>query len=120
MRPAGMRDVALRLVAGAAVGAVAAGDGGGHDHAVALAQIAHVLADLLDHADRLVPEDRAGLHARERATDEMQIGAADCARGDADQRIGGLLDLRLAHGLEADVAHSMEYDGFHRLAPSVD
>src|SRR5207249_5671850 len=95
-------DVALRLVPGTAVRAVATRDGRRHDDALALPQVAHVLADLLNHADRLVPEDGAGLHARERAADEMQVGAADRARRDADQRIGRLLQPRIAHRLEPD------------------
>ena len=113
VRALGVRNVALRLVAGAAVAAIAAGDGRRHHDAVALAQVAHVLAALLDDADRLVTEDRSGLHAGKRAADEVQVGAADGARGDADQRIGGLVDLRLADRLEANVADALENDGFH-------
>src|ERR1043166_927520 len=108
-----MRDVALRVIAGAAVRAVAAADGGGHHHAIARPQIAHVLPDLLDHPDRLVPENRARLHPRERAADEVQIRTAYRARRDPDQRVARLLDLRLAHILNADITASISDDGFH-------
>src|SRR4030095_8907887 len=53
----------------------------------------------------------------ERAAHEMQVGAADRACRDADQRVGRLFELRVPHRFEADVTHSMEDDGFHRLAP---
>jgi hypothetical protein len=60
-----------------------------------------------------MPEDRPRLEAADRAADEMQVRAADRARRDADQRVGGFLYLRIAHGLEPDIADSMENDGFH-------
>src|SRR4029450_2597987 len=92
VRPFRMRNIALRLVAGAAVGAIATADRGGHHHAVADLEIAYVLAKLLDHAHGLVAQRRARLQAGERAAHEMQVGAADRARRDADQRVGRILD----------------------------
>ena len=52
-------------------------------------EVAHVVADLLDDADALVAEDRAGLHAGHRAADHVQVGAADRGGGDADDGVGG-------------------------------
>jgi hypothetical protein len=61
MRPLRMRDVALRLVARAAVGAIAATDRRRHHHPVSRPEIPDVPPDLLDHAHRFVPENRPGL-----------------------------------------------------------
>jgi hypothetical protein len=109
--------VALREVAAAAVGAVPAGDRGRDDHAVALAEVADALADLLDDADALVAEDRAALHAGQGAADQVQVGAADGAGGDADDGVGRVLDLRLLDVVEPDVADAVEDDRFHGEPP---
>lgn len=85
---------------------------GDHD-AVALLEVAHGLADFLDDADAFVAEHGAGLHAGDRAAHEVQIGAADGGRGDADDGVRGLLDARLGHIAQTDVADAVEHDGFH-------
>lgn len=46
--------VAMREVSRTAIVTVTTGDRGGHDDAIARAEVAYVLADLLDHSDRLV------------------------------------------------------------------
>jgi hypothetical protein len=43
----------------------------------------------------------------------MQVGAADGADGDADNRIARLFDARLGHVFEPNVADIVEYNGFH-------
>jgi hypothetical protein len=104
----------LGVVAGTAIGAVAAGYGRNDQNAVAFRKIAHHGAELLDHAHGLVSEDGARLHAGDGASHEMQIRAADCRCGDADYSVGGLLNLPLGHILEADIADVMKNDGLHR------
>ena len=71
-------------------------------------------ADLLDHADALVAEDRARLHPGHGAADHVQVGPADGAGREPDDRVGRLLDLRLGDVVEADVADPVEHDGLHR------
>src|SRR5262249_47266454 len=109
--------VALRVVAVAAVGTVAASDRRGDDHAVARLQVAHVAADLLDDADTLVPQDGARLHPGHGATDHVQVGPADGAGRQPDDGVGRLLDLRLGHGLQTDVADAVKNDCFHGFVP---
>jgi hypothetical protein len=105
--------VALGVIPRAAVGAGAAGDRGGHDHAIAFAQIANVFADLFDDAHSFVSEDRAGLHAGQGAANHVQVRTADGARRQAHDRVRRLLDLRLFHIVEPDVADPVKNDCFH-------
>src|SRR5205085_5187128 len=77
-----------------------------------------VLAQLLDDADAFVSQDRARLHAWERAADEVEIGPADRAGGEPDDRVGVFLDLRLLHGVEPDVADAVEHDRLHDASMS--
>ena len=49
-------------------------------------------ADLLDDAHRLVAEDVALVDERAEHLVEVQVRAAQAGRGDADDRVGGLLD----------------------------
>ena len=112
-----VRVVALCVIAFAAVGAVAAGNGGRDDDAVADVDIAHALADLFDDADALMAEDGAFLHAAESATHEMQVGAADRRGGYANHRIGTGLHLGLRYVVQADVANVVEYHCFHDRLP---
>ena len=109
----GVGVVTLSEVAGPAVGARTACDGGADHHPVAGREVADVIAHLLHDADRLVAEDGTGLHPRERATDEVQVGPTDRRGGDADDGIGGCLNPRLRHVIKADVAKSVKHDGLH-------
>ncbi|MNR11032.1 hypothetical protein D3C85_1273130 [compost metagenome] len=111
----GIGVVALGVIAGAAVGAVAAGDGGGHHHPVADLQVAHVAAQGLDYADPLVTEDGALDHAAHRAPDEVQVGAADGRGRQADDGVCGFLQAGLGYLVETDIPHVMENHGFHLL-----
>src|SRR5207244_8151148 len=58
-------------------------------------------------------EDRPRPHAGDGAADEVQIGAADRARGEAHDCVVRVLDLRLGDVVQADVADAVEDDGFH-------
>src|SRR5262249_45995495 len=111
-------DVALRVVAGAAVDARAAGDGRRDDDAVADLEVAHVRSDLLDDADAFVAEDGPRLHPRQRAADHVQIGAADGARREPHDGVGLGLDRRLRHVVEPDVPDPVENDGLHAPLPA--
>src|SRR5690606_34842108 len=93
----GVGLVALGIVAGAAVAAVAAGDGGGHHHAITDVQVAHIAAQRLDDTHGLVTEDGALAHAADGAPHEMQVGAADGRCGNANDRIGTRLYLGFRH-----------------------
>lgn len=50
------------------------------------------------------------LEARHRAADEMQVGAADRARGQPHDGVACPLDLRLVDLVYADIADAMEHD----------
>jgi hypothetical protein len=102
--PAGVGIVALRIIAGAAIGAATAGDRRGDHHPVAHLEVAHHVAYSFDDADTLMAEDPAFLHAAEGAADEVQVGAADCRGGQPDDRVGRLFDLRIRDILNADIA----------------
>ena len=77
--------------------AVAAGDRERHDHAVADLQVLDLRADLDDLAHELVAEDVALLHRRDEAVVEVQVRAADRRRGDPDDRVARVQDLRVGH-----------------------
>ena len=83
---------ALARVTFLAVVAAAAGRDARHEHAVAGRDRRHRRADLGDRADRLVAEDRPGSHVGHVALEDVQIGAADRRRVDADDRVRRLLD----------------------------
>ena len=108
--------VALGVVTRAAVRAGAAADRRADHHALARLEVAHLRAERLDDADALVAEDRPRLHARHRAADEVQVGAADRARRQADDGVLGVLDLRLGDVVDANVPDPVENDSFHPVA----
>ena len=83
-----------------AVPAVAAGDRERHHHAVADLEVLDAAPDLHHLAHELVAEDVALLHGRHEAVVEVQVRAADRGRGDADDRVAPVQDLRVR-----DVAH---------------
>jgi hypothetical protein len=108
-----IRIVALHEVPGAAVAAMAAGDGGQDHDPVTDIEVAHHGAELLDRAHGLVAQDRARLHVGHGAAHHVKVGAADRRRPDAHDGVGGLLDLGFGHVVEADVADAVEHDCFH-------
>ncbi len=113
-----VRAIALGVVARAAVRAGAAGDRRADHDAIARVEVAHAFAELLDDAHAFVTEDAAGLHAGHRAADEVQVGAADGARRQADDGVLGALQLGFGHVVEADVPDAVEDDGFHARGPT--
>src|SRR5262249_58269169 len=95
LRPVGVGVVTLGVVACPAVGTVTAGDGGWDDDAVTGDEVGHVPTHLLDHADPLVAQDGAGLHAGHGPADHVQVGSADRAGGQPHDRVAGVADARL-------------------------
>gem|GEM_PF-4894504 len=87
---------ALGVVAGPAVGAGAAGDRGGNHHPIADLEIAHVLAQALDHPHALAAQDRPRPHPAHRAADEVQVRAADRARDQPHDRLPRVVIPRTA------------------------
>src|SRR3569623_1929113 len=112
---AGGKDVREqdRLVVADLVGQFDVIDGrGGDDHAVTDAHVAHLVAELLDHADTFMAEYGARLNAGHGAAHEVQISAADRARGEADGGVRKMFDTRFRHLLQSDIADAVEYDCF--------
>ena len=81
----------------------AAGDVERDHHAIALGDVGDLGADLLDDAHRLVAEDVALAHERAEDLVEVQVGAADAGRRDADDRVGRVFDARVGDVVDADV-----------------
>jgi hypothetical protein len=82
---------------------VPAGDVERNHHAVARSDVRDLRADLLDDAHRLVPENVARVYERAKHLVQVQVRSADAARGDLDDRVGRLLDLRVGDLLDAHV-----------------
>jgi len=94
----------------AGVGGEAGADGAG-DHPLAFLVALHVAAQLFDDAHRFVTDGQAGSD-RVFTLENVDIGAADGGRGDAQQRIVG---TNLGDGLvlQFDAARLDEHGGFH-------
>jgi hypothetical protein len=105
--------VALVEVAAAAEEAIAASRAVAAEDAVALLDPTHAVADGRDRADVLVA-DREARRDLNPAVVDMEVGAADAARLDADDRIAGLDDLGVGALLDRDLAGGLEGDGSHR------
>lgn len=107
--------LALRRQPGQAHPAVAAGDLERHHDPVARGEVRDPGADLLDDAHRFVSEDVARCHERCEHLVQVQIGAAQACRGDADDRVGRLLDPRIGHVLHPYVPLSLPGHSLHRV-----
>jgi hypothetical protein len=46
----------------------------------------------------------------------VQVGAADCAGSKPDNRVGGILNLRLGDVVDANVANTMKYNCLHETS----
>jgi hypothetical protein len=89
--------------------AVAARRAPAHDHAVADADVAHAFADRLDHPRTFVAEhDRRHLPPAA-GTDDVEVGVADAARFDADERLAGPRRLQLQR-FDGDAAVRIQDD----------
>ena len=103
----------LRVELLAAHVTVPAGDLEGDDDPVPDSQITRFAAHLADYPHRFVTEDVPRLHERTENFVEVEVGPADVRRGDFDDGIGALFDLRVGHRLDAHVALAMPGDSFH-------
>ena len=63
------------------------------------ASVVTAAPDSMIVADRLVTEDRPGCHLGHVALEDVQVGAADGGRVDADDHVRWLLNHRVGHGL---------------------
>ena len=112
-----VRVLAERVQLLLAAPAVAAGDRERHDHAVADLQVVHLRPDLDHLAHELVAQDVALLHRRDEAVVEVEVGAADRRRGDLDDGVAAVQDLRVRHVLDLDGALALPADRPHRAPP---
>ena len=111
-----LRRLALRLQAVLAHEAMSARDVERHDDAIADREIVDPRADGLDDAHRLVAEHVTGVEKRPHHLVEVQVRAAQAGRGDADDRVGRLLDGRVGDVVDADVAPAMPGQCLHAVA----
>ena len=72
----------------------------------------HRGTSLLDHAERLVPENQPGLGPGP-AVVHVQVGAADSAGGHPEHDVGGFLQDRVGHLAYLDAAGTGEYHRLH-------
>jgi hypothetical protein len=107
--------LALGEVLAIAHPAAAAGDVEGDHDAVAGFDVFDLGADLLDDPHRLVSEDVALVDEHPQHLVEVQVRAADRGRGDADDRVGRVLDRRIGDLVDADVAFAVEGECLHRF-----
>src|SRR5258707_1209374 len=98
-------------------GAVRVGEWG--DDQVAGPEVLHLRPGLLDHADELVAH-LTGVVGQRGGLVRPQVAAAHAADHDADDRVGGILDLRVGDVLDADVAGLVQESGAHGGVPFVD
>ena len=103
---------ALRLETGLADLAGVVGDDEGADDEVAGLERLHFVADRFHDADVLVTHQRVvdGLDAAV----GPEVGPADAGRGQADDGVGRLDDLRRIAILDAHVARPVEGESLHR------
>ena len=94
-----------------------AGDRERHHDTIADLEVLHRLAGLDHLAHELVAEDIAFLHRRDEAVVQVQIGSADGRRGDANDRIAGVQDLRVGHLPDLEVLLPHPAVRFHRSCP---
>src|SRR5262245_29775870 len=89
----GVAVVAQRMKIVRAEKAPAAGDGKGDDNAVAGPEVLDGGADLDDLPHELVAEDVSMLHSRDEAVVQVQVGAANGGRRDANDGVARVDDV---------------------------
>src|SRR5580704_17060010 len=109
---------ALPVASLAAEPAGPAGADAGDQHAVALRQRLHAVADLLDRPDGLVTQDPA-LGDRGHVTlENVQVGTADGGRVDPHDGVAIADDLRIRQLFPGLLARTVVNDGSHDCLPS--
>ena len=87
--------------------ALTAANGEGDNDPVTDLEICDLGPELDDLAHVLMTEDVAAFHGRLVAVQQVEVGAADGAGGDLDDRVAGMLDLRIRNSVYPDVAFSV-------------
>ena len=95
--------------------AVAAGDSERNHDAIADLELGVFRSDLDNLAHGLVTQDVAGLHSRHHAVIDVQIGTADRTGRNLDDRVAGMLDLRVRYAFAADVLFSVPGQCAHAI-----
>jgi hypothetical protein len=107
-----------RVQALVAEGAGAIGEGKRHQHEVADLDVAHVRADVVDEADRLMAHRPPGL-GRLQGAIRPEVAPADGRPRDPDDGIGGLNDRGIGDILDSDVACLIHQRRSHWLVLSL-
>ena len=87
-------------------------------HAVADGESGHCRPHRPHDAHRFVAEDVALRHERAEDLVEVEVGAAQPARRDLDDRVRRVLDRRIGDLVDADVAPAVPHGCLHRLPPA--
>ena len=67
----------------------------------------HSATNLLDESHGFVPENVAALHCRHIAVEKVQIGIANAAARDFDDRVARILNLRVGDVIDADITFAV-------------
>src|SRR5207237_5946453 len=108
--------VTLAVVSGAAVRAVTAADRGGNYDTVAGRQIADFSAYVLHNPDAFMPENGPRFHARQSATNHVQVSSANGTRSNPDDCIEIIFNNWIFDFLQTDIANVMKHDRLHRTS----
>ena len=101
------------IKAALAEAALAAGNGEGHDDAVADLQAFDRRSDLDDFAHGLMAQHVAAVHLRNDAVIDVNIRAADGAGRDLDHGVARILDHRIWNAFATDVALAVKGERLH-------
>ncbi|EME65435.1 dehydrogenase [Rhodococcus ruber BKS 20-38] len=111
---------ALAVAALAAEAAAAARGDARDEDPVAGCEVLHARPDLDDGADGLVAEDAPVGDLGDVAAEDVQVGAADGDRVDADDRVGGVRDSGVGDVLPGAFARTVEHQCLHWFGPFAD
>src|SRR3954463_15693119 len=100
-----------------AVPALPAGDERGHHDPITFLDLLYLRPDFLDYPHELMADPVAGLHRRDVAVDEMQVGAAGGRHGDAEDGVVGVDDLGILHRCDAQVVDAVPNESAHARSP---
>jgi len=109
------RGIAQVLPVCAAIGADAAGPAEpGHADAFAYGECDNIRADCGDPADDFMAWDDGQLRPWQLAVDDMQVGAADPARGNLDQHLAAAGGRRLPLAHDEGKTRPVQHHGSHQ------
>ena len=93
--------------------ALSAGDREWHHDPIAALEILNTGSDFNNLPHRFVTEHVAALHLGDHAVKDMEIGAANRAGRDLDDRVSAILDFWIRHGFASDVVLAVPGQSFH-------